>query len=107
MARCPAHEDRSPSLRITALESDRTLIHCFAGCGASDVLNALRLDYSVLYPDDHFQPHHRFKKNNEKSLDEIKMMICRDDRAKGRRLTSSEKQEELQAYLRARGKRDG
>lgn len=52
MARCPAHADGSPSLQITQ-KDNRILIHCFAGCGANDVLDAINLDYSVLYPDGH------------------------------------------------------
>jgi len=32
---------------------DRTiLIHCFAGCGALDVLNSLGLQWSALFPHD-------------------------------------------------------
>ena len=41
MARCPAHDDRSPSLSIADGET-KLLVHCFAGCVARDVLTALR-----------------------------------------------------------------
>jgi putative DNA primase/helicase len=34
-ARCPAHEDRNPSLSIT--RRDRWLLHCHAGCCFADV----------------------------------------------------------------------
>lgn len=41
MVRCPAHEDRTPSLSIrqgrTAL-----LVHCFAGCESAEVMRAIR-----------------------------------------------------------------
>ena len=40
LCRCPAHEDRSPSLSVRAGRS-RLLLHCFAGCRASDILKAL------------------------------------------------------------------
>jgi hypothetical protein len=40
--RCPAHEDRNPSLSITAIEG-QTLIHCQAGCHFEDVLAAIKL----------------------------------------------------------------
>ena len=50
LARCPAHEDRSPSLSI-AVNSDGTiLIHCFAGCGAIDIVESIGLRLSVLFP---------------------------------------------------------
>lgn len=40
MARCPAHDDRTPSLGLR-LGSHAILLHCFAGCMTSDVLQAL------------------------------------------------------------------
>lgn len=40
LCRCPAHEDRSPSLSVRPGRS-RLLLHCFAGCSAADVLKAL------------------------------------------------------------------
>jgi hypothetical protein len=41
MARCPAHEDKGPSLSI--VERDGVvLVHCFSGCQQSAVLAALR-----------------------------------------------------------------
>ena len=41
MCRCPAHDDRRPSLSV---RTGRTtlLFHCFAGCRASEILQALR-----------------------------------------------------------------
>jgi hypothetical protein len=48
LARCPAHEDRSPSLSIR--ESDgRVLVWCFAGCGALNVVQAVGLSMSDLF----------------------------------------------------------
>ena len=49
IACCPAHGDKSPSLSIREID-DRTLIHCFGGCGAIEVLEAVGLDWSALYP---------------------------------------------------------
>lgn len=39
--RCPAHDDRSPSLCVTAGEKS-LLIHCFAGCSQGAVIEALQ-----------------------------------------------------------------
>jgi hypothetical protein len=50
LARCPAHEDRHPSLAIRALEDGRTLLHCFAGCQIDSVVSALGLRLSDLFP---------------------------------------------------------
>lgn len=40
MGRCPAHDDRTPSLGLR-LGSRAILLHCFAGCPTPDVLAAL------------------------------------------------------------------
>lgn len=47
---CPAHDDRAPSLAIKETEDGRTLLHCFAGCGAAEILSAIGLEFSDLYP---------------------------------------------------------
>lgn len=50
MARCPAHDDKSPSLLITE-DDEKVSIHCFAGCGGADVLAAIGMQFADLYPD--------------------------------------------------------
>ena len=42
MARCPAHEDRSPSLSINQTRDGRPLVYCHAGCSQAAVIDALR-----------------------------------------------------------------
>jgi len=49
-ARCPAHDDRSPSLSIRDT-GDRILIHDHAGCAAEEVLAAIGLAWRDLYAD--------------------------------------------------------
>ncbi len=51
IARCPAHDDHSPSLSISELADGQILIHCFAGCEATDVMAAVGLQLSDLYPE--------------------------------------------------------
>ena len=51
MAKCPAHDDRGPSLSIKDTGT-RTLIHCFAGCEAEDVLAAVGMAWRDLYRDE-------------------------------------------------------
>jgi hypothetical protein len=50
IARCPAHEDRGPSLSIRELDDGRILLNDFGGCGTDDVLAALGLQMSDLFP---------------------------------------------------------
>lgn len=49
MAKCPAHEDGSPSLSIRELDDGRVLIHDFGGCETSAVLQALNLGLNDLF----------------------------------------------------------
>lgn len=46
MCRCPAHDDRTPSLSVRPGER-QLLFHCFAGCDTSEVIRTLR-DLGVL-----------------------------------------------------------
>ncbi len=41
VAKCPAHEDRSPSLSLTDAGDGLVLFHCFAGCSQGEVRDAL------------------------------------------------------------------
>lgn len=50
-AKCPSHEDGSPSLSITSLDDGRVLIHCFAGCSAADILAAVGMSLADLFPE--------------------------------------------------------
>lgn len=50
-ARCPAHEDKSPSLSITEKDDGRILIHCHAQCGGAAVMEAIGLSLSDLFTD--------------------------------------------------------
>lgn len=56
LAKCPAHEDKSPSLAIRELPDGRVLLYCFAGCYSADVLASLGLEMRDLFPDE--RPYH-------------------------------------------------
>lgn len=46
---CPAHEDRSPSLSIGD-DNGTVLIHCYAGCSPADIVAAVGMNLSDLFP---------------------------------------------------------
>jgi putative DNA primase/helicase len=50
-ARCPAHDDRNPSLTIHEGDDGKVLLHCHAGCDSSKVVRALGLSWKDLMPD--------------------------------------------------------
>jgi hypothetical protein len=41
-ARCPAHDDRTPSLSLTDTKDGKLLVRCHAGCDQKDVIAGLR-----------------------------------------------------------------
>ena len=50
VARCPAHDDRGPSLSVRELDDGRILVHCFASCDVESVLANVDLEMSDLFP---------------------------------------------------------
>jgi hypothetical protein len=50
LARCPAHDDHSPSLSIGVGKDGRILLHCWAGCGTKAILAALGMSWSDVFP---------------------------------------------------------
>jgi hypothetical protein len=49
-ARCPAHDDSKASLSISEAENGSVLMHCFAGCTAQSIVDALGLTMKDLFP---------------------------------------------------------
>ena len=49
-ARCPAHNDREPSLSISAGRDGRAILHCHAGCTFDAIVSALGLQTRDLFP---------------------------------------------------------
>lgn len=50
MACCPAHADKTASLSIRELDDGRVLVHCFAECSVHDVVAAVGLELTDLFP---------------------------------------------------------
>lgn len=50
MCRCPAHEDKNPSLSVRENDDGMLLLHCFAGCSTSDILDAVGLSWRQMWP---------------------------------------------------------
>ena len=111
---CPAHEDRSPSLAIKEVPDGRILIKCFAGCGASDVMQAVGMTLSDLFPDGESYEYKPFAfaqiERRKKTVDEEELasaqLICdiaEAMRKRGERLTPAEMDRELEAYKKTKG----
>ena len=51
MVRCPAHDDRNPSLHPSEGDDGRILLKCFAGCTAEQIVKAMNLTLADLMPE--------------------------------------------------------
>lgn len=52
VACCPAHDDRTPSLRIKEASDGKLLLKCWAGCTAAEIVAAIGLELRDLFPSD-------------------------------------------------------
>lgn len=98
LARCPAHEDGTPSLAIRALNDGRILAHCFAGCPIESVVAAVGMSLSDLMPERgpvlDYYPHSKHSPSDvlrAMAFNAMVVAICAADVAKGRQLEESEK----------------
>ncbi|MDA1371707.1 MAG: hypothetical protein O2971_13230 [Proteobacteria bacterium] len=51
IARCPSHDDHSPSLSVRELADGHVLVKCHAGCETQEVLESVGLSMRNLFPD--------------------------------------------------------
>jgi hypothetical protein len=56
MARCPAHDDKSPSLSVTVNDAGKLLLRCHAGCEQRAVLDAIQATPQMLDPNREDRP---------------------------------------------------
>ena len=73
IARCPAHEDKHPSLAVRELDDGRVLVHDFAGCDVEEVLAAAGLTFDALYPD---RPLDHAKKGERRPFNAHDVLEC-------------------------------
>jgi len=100
VACCPAHQDKSPSLAVGETDDGRVLIHCHSGCSALDVITAVGLQWSDLFPET--DKNHRSlmaHMRRKPDVDDYVVEIARNAKS----LSPSDKQRYVQA-LKAGGK---
>jgi len=105
VAVCPAHSDRSPSLHITEKADGVVLIHCKAGCGATEVLDAVNLNYDDLFPETHYR-HESRRRLPQSTSDDFVIELWEHDRALGRVPSRGDK-ERFREALRRSGRANG
>lgn len=50
IAKCPSHSDGEPSLSVKETSDGVVLIHCFAGCTPEEIVSAVGMNLSDLFP---------------------------------------------------------
>ena len=73
--RCPAHDDKNPSLSIGVGDDGRVLLYCHAGCSHRDICSAIGIDDSDLFGErEHWRGngvHHK-----DATTDDIVARLC-------------------------------
>jgi hypothetical protein len=96
-ARCPAHEDRSPSLSVREADDGTILLKCWTGCGAAEVVGAVGLELRDLFPERAPEPNVAKGRRRRSpwvprdalqalATDALFVSICAEDMAKGQAL---------------------
>jgi putative DNA primase/helicase len=65
-ARCPAHDDRKPSLSIGTGKNGAIVLTCHRGCATEDILKAEGLEWRDLWPDDELSHLNGHRQNGHK-----------------------------------------
>jgi DNA primase len=94
MACCPAHQDGSPSLSVSDCPDGRVLVHCFAGCPASDVMEAVGLSMSDLFPEgairDYLPSAISRQERRNRATEEAIIKIVQADLKAGKRVSAAD-----------------
>lgn len=116
VARCPAHEDRSPSLSIRETSDGTILIHDFAGCSPTDILSAVGLELKDLFPEplEHHKAPVRDRRHQHAAREALKaisletavVLIAAEYAAKGRPLSDADRERLAVAAGRIRAARE-
>lgn len=106
IASCPTREDKNPSMSIKLNNDGRILIYDFGGSNAEEILNAMGLSFSDLYPEPLF---HHSKKTSPFSGHEVLLILKSEirivylfakDVANGKALMKSELERLLKSISR-------
>ena len=114
---CPSHDSTGRTLSLLCLDDGRILIHCHASCATHEVLEAIGLSMSDLFPDGaikHFMASaNRKPKSNKAEIDHHKRLAAAslsnfEDQQRalkpGERFTEQTMRAGRELFLKVRGK---
>jgi len=97
-AKCPAHNDKNPSLSIREKDDSAILIRCWAGCSVYEIVSAVGLELSDLFPvripitgnRPLTRPFPASDALRAMTSDVVFLVICAGDMQKGEKLTQDD-----------------
>ena len=93
VACCPAHSDTTPSLAIAQTLDGRILLKCWSGCSALDVISAIGLDWSALFPPkDNYKSIMDHLTNRKPNVDDYVVAAYRSDQSNGKKVSQQDKE---------------
>ena len=107
LSRCPAHDDRSPSLSIKETPDGTLLVKCWSGCSVLEIVNAVGLELKDLFPQQNI-PLHKSQKPRWNPRDLLKLLnremtitvAAAGQLSQGIDLTEQDKKRLYQSYVR-------
>ena len=73
VACCPAHDDKSPSLKID-IKGGKILIKCWTGCSTEDILGAAGLEFKDIMPEQPLDQRSSGKKPTMYATDALRIL---------------------------------
>tara|TARA_R110000822_G_scaffold75306_2_gene181136 strand:- start:1674 stop:2057 length:384 start_codon:yes stop_codon:yes gene_type:complete len=93
VACCPAHSDTTPSLAIAQTLDGRILLKCWSGCSALDVISAVGLDWSALFPPkDNYKSIMDHLKNKKPNVDDYVVAAYQSDQGNSKKVSQQDKE---------------
>lgn len=74
-ARCPAHDDKSPSLAITG-KDNKILLKCWSGCTTDEIVGAMGLQVKDLFIDSGLNPQQRHQYAKQKNKHALRQAVA-------------------------------
>lgn len=106
MAKCPAHDDKSPSLKVTYREN-KILLYCYSGCMAQEILDSLDLKWKDLFDSkwtaaeqQAFAERKKMEKVDPIEVEKNIILIMRNRREDGKYISVEDEARELLAKQR-------
>lgn len=100
LACCPAHDDRSPSLRIKEADDGTLLLKCWVGCTAQEIVAAVGLELRDLFPSDGRQSIRKGPSREAVALERQVVSIGRALLAQGKELAPTDRERLELAHAR-------